>query len=369
MSVSIVAASCCAVQIGYLETQNQPNSLGATLGLIKALNSPANKQGFLGQSLMGDGAPVSGSACKLQLKYVAPDCAASTDVNDLCEDATGVTSSPVKTTEFTFTMSTDNRGKKMHWTEEQFLCACEGKDFVVQATTDAKMKRILIDEEKALLASAFACLGKYCDATDSTTDTKTANIFNADGTHAQPAGWDIVDSQLKNMGFTGRPIIVGGDYLRKYINLTTFSGTGANSVGALQNLIGPNGPYDFYYSSEFDKVISPLAPTPGNYAMVLAPGVMQMLEYLKFDSDKLKRKTPTNIRTVISKDVDGMSHKFDYILLYDEACEAWKQVINRMSATWCMPADDYCTDVVGNGRFLIKLDCGTPGCDTSCTPA
>lgn len=368
MAVTLGAASCCAVQIGYLETQNQPGSIDLQVGLKKALLSANNKQGFMGQEKMTKGAPTSGSGCEIQLKYIAPDCDAPTNVKDFCTDETATTDSPVKTTRFTFVEAAHNRGKVSKWTEAQFLCACEGKDFTVAATTDQQMKRIIRDEEQRLLTSAFACMGKYCDGTDSATEPKTANIFNADGTFAQTAGWDIVDSQMRTMGFTGKLIIVGGDYIRKFINLTTFSGTGADSLGALKSII-TSGNYDFYYSSEFDSIISPLAPTPGNYAMVFAPGSTQILEYLQYDSEDLRRKTPTNVRTVISKTIDGVEHKFDYKILYDEGCESWKVLINRMSTTWCMPSDDYCPEVQGNGRFLIKLDCGVPGCDTSCTPA
>lgn len=368
MAVTLGAASCCAVQIGYLEQQNLPGAMDLQVGLKKALLSANNKQGFMGQEKMTKGAPTSGSGCEVQLKYIAPDCDAPTNVKDFCTDETGNTSSPVKTTRFTFVEADHNRGKVSKWLESQFLCACEGKDFTVQATVDQQMRRIIIDEERRLLTSAFACMGNYCDGVSSIVTPKTANIFNANGTFAQTSGWDIVDSQMRAMGFTGRLIIVGGDYLRKFINLTTFSGTGADSLGALKSII-TSGNYDFYYSSEFDSVVSALAPNPGNYAMVFAPGSTQLLEYLQYDNVELRRKTATNVRTILSKTIDGVDHKFDYKILYDEACESWKILINRMSTTWCMPADDYCPDVEGNGRFLIELSCGEPGCESSCIPA
>lgn len=367
-SVSLVAASCCAVQIGYLETQNQPNSLGAVLGMIDALKSASNKQGFIGQSLIGTGAPIAGSACKLQLKYIAPDCDASTNVDSLCDDETETTDSPFKTTEFVFVKATDNRGKKFKWTLDQFRCACEGTDQTILAVTDSSIKRILIDEEKALLASVTACLGKYCDGDESLVTPKTANIFDITGVHAQAAGWDVVNSQMAAMGFTGKPIIIGGDSIRKYMYMTKYAGLGANSLGATGN-ITESSPFEFYYSSEFDKIVSPLAPTPGNYAIVLAPGTTQHIEFLQNNKPGQSLNMPHATYQTISKVIGDRSYDFDYGMVYDVSCRSWKQVINRMAGSWCMPADDYCPDVVGNGRFLIKLGCGEPGCDTSCIPA
>lgn len=369
-SVALVAASCCAVQIGYLETQNQPAALNAELGLINALKSPSNRAGFLGQELMGKGAPVAGSGCKLQLKYVAPDCDASTNVDSLCDDETAETASPFKTAEFVFVKATDNRGKKMKWTQDQFRCACEGKDQTIVATTDSKIKRILIDEEKALLTSTFACLGKYCndEASNVAATVKTANIFGADGNFAQAAGWDIVMEQMSSMGFTGKPIIIGGSALRKFMFLTKYAGGGANSVNA-QAFIDETSPFEFYYSTEFDKTISPLMAGGGDFAIVLAPGTVQHLEFLQNNKEGESLNMPHATYQTISKVVGNRSYDFDYGMVYDVNCRSWKQVINRMAGTWCMPADDYCPDVNGNGRFLIKLGCGAVSCENSCTPA
>lgn len=365
-TTAVVAASCCAVQIEYLEMANLPNAMNAELGAHDALNSASNRAGFISSVKTGEGSPVSGTGCDLQLKYITPDCADSTNVSTLCADATVAGASSFKTARFQFVLADDNKGKIVQFTEDQFRCACEKKNQEVAATMDAKMKKILIDEEVALLTALWGCMGDYCDDTPSSTEgtVRTLNIFGEYGNFAQAAGWWEATEQLSSQGFTGKPIIIGGSAIKKYMYMSQYGGGGANSIGG-QVFTNANSPYDFYYSSEFDRTIPILMGGTGDYVMVLAPGVSQLIEYWD-NVGEYQRNTPTNLRTTISKPIGGASYKFDYRMLYDEACESWKNQVNRMAGVFCMPSDDYCTWVKGNGRMMFKLGCGPVGCSTGC---
>ena len=366
---SVTTASCCAVQIEYLETANLPGAMNAELGVHKALKSPSNRAGFLSQTKTGEGAPISGSGCQLQLKLIAPECEDSSNVSNLCNDATAAAGSPYKVTQFQFVKADDNKGFVAKFTEDEFRCACEKQSQVVPAVMDAKMKKILIDEEVALITALWGCAGDYCNGVASGTDAtvKTLNIFGEDGNFAQAAGWWGAQEQLNSMGFTGKPIIIGGSAVKKYMYLSKYSGGGANSIGG-QVFTDSNSPYDFYYSSEWDRTVPTLMSGSGDYCLVLAPGVSQLIEY--FDNvGSYQRKTPTNLRTTIQKPIDGESYTFDYRMLYDEGCESWKNEINRMAGVFCLPSDYYCSWVVGNGRMMFKLGCGPVGCETGCVAA
>lgn len=370
MSTTTVATpvQSCAVTQVYLATQNQPGAGALELGFMESLLSPQNRSGFNVTVAGGKGLPKSGTSCKLQLKYIKPDCAAISHNTTLCPAPDAATLSPFGTADFQFETN-DIISKPFSVGESDFKCSCDGKDLTLSAAVNAKLRSIFSNTEKRLLDLAFGCLGDYCNGDPSNVDDEdtpvhTINIFNTDGNAAQPSGWWFVLDQQSKMKFTGTPIVVGGSAIKKYKFFTEYVGIGAQGTGGVQANANPG--LDLRYSSEFDSWLAGKEVLPaGDYAIVYFPGTYQLVSY-NDNVGEYTRNTATSFRGTIDFPNNGINYLVDYETYYDEKCHEWQVLPKATNGLFCLPDDDLCPEIVGSGRFLVKLGCGTNSCTPIC---
>jgi hypothetical protein len=361
--IGLPSKACVQIQADLL-IANQPANTSIDLGFIESLNSPDNKQGFVQLTQNGKGYADGTSSCTMKYRYGKPDCEATGTVKTLCAASLTDEDIPFAVAELTFDNPTDITSKTFQYSEDQFNCSCETKDSAVAQSVSQKLKRIYSSLEVKLLNKAWSCLGTYCNGEASNVDesVQTLNIFSADGSHAQPNSWFFIHEQKAKMKMSGTPKVVGGIAIQRYQNLTKTGGFGANSLGATApNVLG----LDLYYSSEFDAWIAGKGLDPGDYAIVYFPGLFQHVNYLDNVGEK-ERATDTSVRTTLSWYNNGREYKFDYRNHYDEKCEKWQYLLNTIDTLFCMPMDDLCDDIEGNGRFLVKLGCGNTSCGSTC---
>lgn len=351
----------CKVMQAYLATANQPGTGALNLGFHEALLNPENRAGLVGVNISGDGKPISGSSCRLILKYIKPDCSDTTNDTTLCDISPAAGSNPFGSAEFQF-QTADIISAPYKLTKEQFDCSCDPMDRQMGELLNQKMRNIFRNAEKRLLENAWNCLGAYCDGTESTVSPATLNIFNEDGNAAQPLGWWFVQEQLDAMKATGKPIVVGGTAIRKYLWAQKVAGIGANGVGATGTV---DSDFQFYYSSEFDSWARNKTGVNGDYAIVFAPGTFQLIDWQYNVGANVE-----NIDIKSSVTMQFMNNGFDYLVdysnYYDAKCREWEILPTRTSGVFCMPEDDLCDDIVGNWRFLVKLGCGSVDCGPLC---
>lgn len=370
MSTSAVGTplQSCAITQAYLATQNQPGAGALELGFMESLLSPQNRNGFSVTLPPGGGMPVNGGNCKLQLRYIKPDCDAPGNTTTLCSPPNDGSLDVFGAADFKFE-TTDILSKPFAVNESVFRCSCEGKDKSLAAAVNQKLRTIFAYTERNLLDLAFECLGDYCNGDPSNVNDNviTLNIFNTDGNSAQPAGWWFVQDQQSRMKFTGTPIVIGGAAIKKYKFYTENVGRGAGATGIGSD--SANAGLDLRYSSEFDGWLAAKnVVDAGDYAIVYFPGVYQLVDY-QSNTGEYVRSSDTSLRGVITFPNNGINYKVDYETYYDERCHSWQILPKATNGLFCLPDDDLCPDIQGNGRFLVKLGCGTVNCGSICSGA
>lgn len=352
----------CAVTQAYLATQNQPGSGALNLGFMESLYSPQNRAGFNVTTQNGKGLADGTTSCKVQLKYVKPDCSEVGNDTKMCPAPASSALDVFGVADFEFE-SSDISSLIYTVSEEQFNCSCDPQDTVLAAGLNQKMRRIFATAEKKLLDKAWDCLGKYCNDLPSNVEQNlaTLNVFSTNGNAAQPAGWWFILEQQAKMKMTGQPIVVGGSAILKYLWYTTHTGIGANAIGATTISNG----LDMYYSSEFDGWAASKGLAAGDYAIVYFPGTFQHVSYV----DNVGAKawsTPDSARTTLEFLNNGKSYLIDYETYHERKCREWNIFPKLTSGLFCLPFDNDCAEFSGNGRFLVKLGCGDAGCEPFC---
>lgn len=356
----------CAVTQAYLATQNQPGNGALNLGFIESLYSPQNRTGFTLVTQNGKGYPDGTNSCKVQVKYLKPDCGEVGNDTKLCPAPQASTLDVFGTAQFEFDPDTDILSLPYSVSEEQFNCSCDPMDTVMPAALNQKLRRIFAVAEQRLLDQAWDCLGPYCNGLPSNVaqNIQTANIFSSNGNTAQPGGWWFVLDQQSKMKYTGNPIVVGGSAIQKYLWYAAHAGLGAGAVGA--NPAAALG-IDLYYSSEFDAWAVSKGLPAGDYAIVYMPGTMQHVSYVDNVGDHVWA-TPTSARTTLEFSNNGRNYMVDYETYHEEKCREWQILPKLTSGLFCLPDDNACANYEGTGRFLISLGCGDVGCEPICTP-
>lgn len=380
-TVNATPYSACVQLQSYLATKNQDGNLALGLGAHEALLSADNRQGFEIERQDGKGFPLASvpdaTNCKIILKYIDREC--STNVYDglfdgICNaEGNYSANNPFKRVDFQF-IETSPSGSLYSFDESQFNCICDPKDMITKEVLNQKIRAILMKAESKLLSNLWDCLGRagnceFLPVTTSAINTSALalNIFNTNGNAAQPAGWAKVFEGRDSMKMTGRPKVIGGRALNKYVWMTQNAGLGLNSLNKSNQ--GADIGIDFYYSSEFDQFITEKGGV-GDFAMVLFPGRAQFVNYLDNVGYK-QRSSDTSSRNVIKFMNNGIDYDIDLETYYEERCHKWWFSPRVLHEAFCMPnlgctgqGDTPTTYTNVNGRYLVKLGCG----DVSCSP-
>lgn len=364
MATTLTAAEqMCVVVQKYLDTQNTPDSSALNLGMHKLLLSANNRSGFNANTKYGAGLPIVGQNAKLQLKYVKPVCGDTDDVTTLCDETPASVSNPFGNAEHQFP-STAVTSKMYKIPESIYKQVCDTKEIQDAAIIDTQLKNIFTKAERKLIASAYDCMGLYCSGDDSTDPTKmlTVNLFSADGKFVQPAAMETIAAQLRNAKANGKASVLGGSKLQAFLSSLNNAGLGSNAVGAAPTILQD---YNFYYSSEFDAAMATATGVAGDYILVIAPGTVQLVDYL--DNVGIFEKFGDSfINTTMRRQFDGIDFKIDLDMAYNAKCKEWEHLVRVMEDVWCLPTTDYCSGTAP-GRWAFKIGCGDPDlCATPC---
>lgn len=383
--VNATPYSACVQLQSYLATKNQSGNLALNLGAHEALLSEDNRMGFEIVRQDGKGYPIayegSPTDCKIILKYIDRICNTN-ELVDICSSISGEgmqpQPNPIKRIDFQFA-SASYKAEVIKLDETQFNCICDSKDMIVKEVINQYIRKIFTRAENNLLSNMWDCAGRAgnCEflpvTTASINTTALAlNIFNTNGNAAQPAGWAKVFEGRDSMKMQGRPKVIGGRALNKYIWMTQNAGLGLNSLN--KSNLGSDIGIDFYYSTEFDSFMASKGAV-GDFAFVMMPGTAQLITYLDNVGFK-QRSSDTNTRNVIQYANNGINYDLDMEIYYDEKCHAWYWNPKILHEAFCMPNIPGCLTVPGpptdiydfwtnvNGRYFVKLGCG----DVSCSP-
>lgn len=364
MATTLTAAEqFCVVVQAYLDTQNTPDNSALNLGMHKLLKSASNKDGFNAKTKSGAGMPLTGQNAKIEIKYVKPVCGDTDDITTLCDETTTAVTNPFGNATHQFpTTSVSSKAYKVP--ESIYKQVCDTKEAIDAAIIDQHFKNILTKAENKLIQSAFDCMGIYCSGDDSTDPAQmlTVNLFSEDGKFAQPAAMETVAAQLRNAKANGKASIIGGSRLKSFLSAMANAGLGANALGAAPTILQD---YNFYYSSEFDSAMATAAGTAGDYMLVIAPGTVQILDYLD-NVGPFHKIADSYIHTTLSRTFDGIEFQADFDGAYNAKCKEWEFLLRTMEDTWCLPTNDYC-EGTAPGRWAFKIGCGTPDlCASPC---
>lgn len=357
-------ARCCAnIQISLNETADfAPDRDNYSLGMIEALNSPANRDGFEVKRAVRqfDGiSKLDGSDdAVLEVKYELPDCvAASAAEIDICGTLTSVGDTrgylDVKVEQIAARGGT--------FTMDEFDAICDTPNARLGRMIRKFARSIKKEMDTKLIASAVTYLSNYSDGTDSAdvvgAATKLLNIVNSGG-YVNAGEWTKLRSEYRKLFATQDAIIVGGDILAQYNDIAATGGRGANAIGASGNA-GIQNPYfvDFNLDGVVESAIAASGANDG-FAISWYAGGLQLLELMENVGYK-EYFYPQSTRTTIN--VDGML--FDWRLIFEECPNpVWKFVMSKRYDLFAIPESVYTCAPTTNGVLLWKLGCGDATC-------
>lgn len=357
-----VAAKCTLAVQKFLDINNAPSKTLGEVGAIKALYSPQNRQNFEQiREFWGRGMPTPGSVCTVQIKFVKPVCATPTNTPGICVKPDDQTS-PFGRLDFVLA-STDIYAFNGSLPESLLQCSSDTQAEIEVATIAQYANKLLKHIDRKLIDAMIAKMGRYTEADGSsgavsTTTPITLNIFTANGTAIQPTGWTQAIMQFDAAGANGRPIVVGGSFLKAYVDSATLAGVVNNGVTSTM-------PFDFYYSSNYDAAAT-AASLSVKSCIAFAPGEFHAVEYFDNVSSVYNRMgesfSETYTRTIISQPtVFGVNIGMDWEIRYVEECHRYDWSMHKVIGLF-NTVDENVNCTGGSRKLFFLLDCGATTC-------
>lgn len=301
-----------------------PNLNRQKTGFIDALVSPENTAGMEVDSLLDKG---DGKINRVQLKYLKPDAVAdsTSTITDLC-DETGVEHAyvydePELTEEVASSVTLV--------TEAQIRTLCESGQEFWQKILFGKFNSLMRTMNATLIPQFVLGAGDFWNGD---VGPNSYAFLNNDTGMVQPDLNGEVDmmTDIENTGMTGRPIIVGGGNIDKYVKLSKY---GCCNSGGLDNAMTAD--FDFYRDQFMDGILS--NASENNMFFAFAPRSAQLLtkpynkgQFAKVGSD-FTFGTLTDPRTGI---------EYDFELFYDKCSpRGYKMRLSLRYGLWQLPLD------------------------------
>lgn len=310
--------------------QHYPANKRQQTGFIDSLLSVENKSMAQTEELGLDRG--NGKDAQVALRYIKPAtddemgdeeasvCEAGTETADTWDlvSLTKITSSPV-----------------MSFTKESMRKLCEGTEERKQAVIMSHMDGFFRAINKVAIGLYEANVGAFMDGSTS----KTISLLNEDSggrISADPFGETLIIEEFRDMGFSGKPLVVGAGHLSQYASLQKIGC--CNQWGQQINLALANMLY--YRDRDVDNIIgNPLTSTTDkNWIIAYAPGAIQLVSRPK-NKGEFETIHPHSVETTVIDPITGL--EIDMEMYYDRCDKEFKVAFNLNWDLWFLPLTMY----------------------------
>lgn len=264
--MAITAAELCNIvqtSLQQVATENDLAMRRTPTGVASALNSSENKAGF--SEPVFNTLP-DGKTQKAVIGYWKKGCESTDEVESVCESGSAVNMTYIEKS-----ISQYRATPVLLFTDAQMRTIC-GSSAAYRANALATyIDKMFRDMNADLATLAIAAAGNHYDGV---TGTVNVPMLYWDGLNeaAKPQGQVDVRENFENLGYMGRPILVGNGYLSRYMKYQDIGC--CNDYG---QIIGESDPFAFYRDLDYGT-----AASNANAFLAFAPGAMQLLVAPKF---------------------------------------------------------------------------------------
>lgn len=364
-TTGVTSQYCCLVVQQMLErivgSANYPaNTYNEKNGFLKAVISPENTNGFeqiQTTSRFGKGIPSAGNR-KVEIAYAARVCAAVTDgVGDVCDTGT-VYGDDLKyaTADVTFNKTTSLRISK-----EDFRQLCEEPNSRLERAITNRVADLKKAVNNELITAYIAALGNYYTApggvpVDSGAAPKSLILFNSNAAYGlAPNGlaFTPVMSDYQRSGFSGEPIMVGGDMFSRFsMAQKVFAG---NMEGADPAKLGMPQMWS-------DYAVDTIFADGSQHILSWVPGYVQLLEWYAYPAGSIYEQFREDYQTSTMTMGD---FSFDFTSKYDP-CNGgyWDLTFTKVFDLFTIPNDAFSAacDQDSNGILQWLATCDSLDC-------
>lgn len=350
---------CISVQqaLDNIVGANNPGRIVVeTNGFTKALYSPLNMNGFemvQTASRRGKALPDTGNRT-VEIAYTPRVCAAVAEtVPNVCDTGT------LYADDFKYaTVSVDEvRSTTLRISKEQYRQLCEDPgDAQMRAITN-RINDLKKAYNEAMIAKYITVLGNYYTVpggvpVDSGANPKTLLLFNA-AMQTNALAMMPVQSDYKRSGWSGSPIVVGGQLLENWAYAAkVFAG---NQDGFDLNKAGIPG----FFA---DFAIDPIFNDGDQHIFTWVPGFVQPLEWYQFPEGSVYEELKPDYQETT---LDFGGFKVDFTVRYDECTHMWNLTFAKHFDLFAIPNDSIAAtcDQDSTGILQWLADCGDLDCN------
>jgi len=351
-----VSDGFCAIQVqSVINTLQSQALLGTPNGVLSALTSPLNRQGFKLALAPNKDRPSATSHRKVYTEDVIPVCNQDTTPAGACATPSFTPddiASKYKYAEHRITL-----GIKRESTLdlEDFKSLCKSPQEHIANMLLAFREGVHQEVNAKLTDSIIAYAGNYADGSNSIGVSAKNVSFTNTGGFFDPRGYSIIKDEFAKLGHPyANPFIVGGSQIMNVNTVAGFSGgTAQNGVNKF-NI--PNSEVDYAVDVAFND--------GDQHLLTWAPGSLQVATYNDVTTSMMNLSVPNFREKAIISDPFGLGlGNWDFYLdvnptgcIYKMRYELWFDLIMPT------PYDGTC----GKKPVLhFTVDCGTNACLSS----
>lgn len=240
------------------------------------------------------------------------------------------------------------------FTDDQFRNYCEGRDEILMQTIMGLLNPFMKKFNQQIIADYNAMFGTFYGGTGGAGNplvtrqlirTTAGQVDQAD-----PKGQHLILKDLRKLGLSQMPFVVGDGLLSQYMDLLQIGAT--NDYG--QRIDALNKKMDFYADWDLGTVVG-----EDNAFAVWNPGAFQLVTWNK-NKGEFKHRTPDREKTTFVDPVSGLELDLELKKLdcaSEEGDMAWRMLFRVNYETWVMPNDIFkATDVRygSNNAFMYE---------------
>lgn len=306
-------------------------------GTLDALISPENTRN---NTIRIRYDQADGKTHKVYLSYVQPDCVEDLG-EDECADICDVEGDPIEWQEIEVTADLCSSTQPKFISHDEMKRWCENGDEVRDAQILRDMNVLRQKINRKLIAEYAAGAGGILNG-NGATGTQYSFLYD-DGTipQADPTGWMKMKQDLLDLGFNGKPIIVGDGNIYTYAQLQDIA-----CCNAYGQDLSKMGPFDFYYDNQINPILS--GPSNQNPFLAWVPGSNVFISRPEYKG-QFRYVSNTMIRDTIVDPITGLVYDFE--AQFSE-CKpiGWKWHLKLHYGLFQLPLDLYkdCDDGIHN---------------------
>lgn len=322
---SFTEGICPDIQVALndLMGANSPEQKRTPVGYLQAITSPANTAGL--NVIPIDSS--NGKKHKVRVTYAqrGTEDDLQTSYNSGCDAE--ISKVPYEDTiEITDVLSL----KGLAFSEDEMRKLCDSDKTWIARQINAHLDPFMTKLNKLLITKQNGKFGNFAGGSNSVVTRQLLNVVSGANINPNYNGENMIMNDFEDIGFSGRPILIGSGKLRSYVNLTNH---GCCNASGIDN--GTAGDFDYFN----DRFVGGITGNADDF-IGLAPGNVQLLTYNKYKGDYVKRND-SFVKTTIIDPFTGL--ELDMRWKYNDCDEVWILTFSLYHELFFLPANAFAT--------------------------